>query len=128
MKKIFLIFILLLFCCYTRTFSQDSIFVYDSISNTYVINDNYAIGKEFNIFETISLNSDTISNNDLAEKVIFINFWFEGCAPCIAELDALSDLYSKYKNNISFQFLSFSVDNVEVAKKAVSKYNIYYTG
>ena len=122
-----LILTVLLFICYTRSFSQDSYFVYDSISDTYKINENYVIGKEFSIFETISLNSDTISSNDLTEKVVFINFWFESCAPCIAELDALSDLYSKYKNNISFQFLSFSIDNVEIAKKAVSKNNIYYT-
>ena len=68
----------------------------------------------------------TINNQALKGKITIINFWFEACAPCIAELDALSNLYNKYKNNASFQFLSLTVDNSETAQKAVKKYNIPY--
>jgi thiol-disulfide isomerase/thioredoxin len=53
-----------------------------------------------------------------------MNFWFETCSPCIAELGALSDLFGKYKDNPNFLFLSFTIDNAEVAKKAVEKYDI----
>lgn len=115
----------MIFGC-TNSFSQESVLFYDSIANTFIINNNYAIGKEFCDFETISLNRDTITDNHLMGKITVVNFWFEGCAPCIAELEALTDLFNKYKNNISFQFLSFTVDNVEVAQKAVNKHNIPY--
>lgn len=114
---------------YTKSFSQDYAIVFDSITNTYKFNRdlNYAIGKKMCDFKAISLNGNTISNDQLIGKVTVVNLWFEGCAPCITELDFLSDLYNKYRNNRFFNFFSFTVDNVEVARKSVNKYNILFT-
>ena len=125
--------ILLLICVcsfsYAKSNAQVQTFVFDSITNTFKVSEdiNYAIGKEFPVFKAISLNNETISSDNLSGKVTMVNLWFEGCAPCIAELDVLINLYNKYKNNASFQFLSFTVDDFSVARKAVNKYNIPYS-
>jgi len=82
------------------------------------------LGKDFSEFKTVALNGDVISEKNLNGKVTLVNFWFETCAPCIAELGALSNLFNEYKDNPDFLFLSFTVDNLEVARKAVEKYDI----
>ncbi len=66
-----------------------------------------SIGKAFQHF-TATVDGDTISNETLKGKVVFINFWFEACPPCIAELDALNTLYKKFRHNKNFAFLSFT--------------------
>lgn len=77
-------------------------------------------------FFAISTSGDTIRRGDILGKVTFINFWFENCRPCIAELDDLSNLYHKFKDNSSFLFLSFTVDNRELAEINLKKYNLSY--
>lgn len=84
------------------------------------------IGKQFFPFTAESLNGDIISNKDLDGKITIINFWFEGCAPCIAEFDALKSIYSKFSNNSRFQFVSFTKDYPEYVSKAVKKYNLSF--
>lgn len=74
----------------------------------------------------ITLNGDTITEKQLIGKVILINFWFEHCDPCIAELPALNELYLKYRNHPEFQLLSFVREYPESAEKCVQKFNITY--
>ena len=129
MKDKFLFFVCILIFSYVKSNSQVQTIVFENITNTFKVSEdiNYAIGKEFPVFKAVSLNNETISSDNLSGKVTMVNFWFDGCAPCIIELDALINVYNKYKNDVSFQFLSFTIDDVEVAQKAVNKYNIPYT-
>jgi thiol-disulfide isomerase/thioredoxin len=39
-------------------------------------------------------------------KVILINFWATWCAPCVAEMPSLQDLYSEYQDKMDFYFVS----------------------
>ena len=57
---------------------------------------------EFNISSTAGQRS--FSNNDLANKVVFVNFWFTNCPPCMAEMKALNQLYDTLKGNRDFVF------------------------
>ena len=82
------------------------------------------IGKQLLPFTAESLNGDTISNKELEGKIIIINFWFEGCAPCVAEFDALKSIYNKFCNNSRFQFISFTKDYPEYVSNVVKKYNL----
>ncbi|MDH6342688.1 peroxiredoxin [Parabacteroides sp. PFB2-12] len=75
-------------------------------------------------FTAVSLDGDTITRDMLDDKVVLMNFWFESCRPCMAELDDLSKLYLTFKENPSFLFLSFTVDPKERAVKCVEKHNI----
>lgn len=88
---------------------------------------NLNIGKEFPDFHAISLNSERKSGKELKGKITLINFWFRECAPCIAEFKALNLLYLKFKENPSFQFMSFTFDSPNDAKKTVDLHQLLYS-
>lgn len=67
----------------------------DSIRQTY-------IGKKYPAFVSVTMEGDTISEKMLSGKVTFLNFWFEACAPCIAEFEELKLMYEKYKVTSDF--------------------------
>jgi thiol-disulfide isomerase/thioredoxin len=53
----------------------------------------------------------------LKGKVVVINCWFYGCAPCIAEIPALNQLAQKYENQ-AVEFIALTRDS----KEALAKY------
>ena len=64
--------------------------------------------------------------DSLKGKVSFINFWFEQCAPCITEIEALNGIYNKYKGNSDFQLLAFTYEDTVVCARVSKKYKIAY--
>lgn len=78
-------------------------------------------------FKAVSIYGDTLTNKDLIGKVTFINFWFEGCSPCIAEMPALKLLFEKHKSDPNFQLITFSKDNATVAQQTVTKLQLPFT-
>ncbi len=72
----------------------------------------------------VNFKIDTLTNKNLLNKVTVINFWFEACSPCIAELEGFNKLYEANKSNKNFQFLSFNTDNLEKIKKNVEKFKV----
>jgi len=83
-------------------------------------------GKAFTSFQAESLGGISYSQSNLIGKITIINFWFELCAPCVAELDALNKLYHTFDANPKFQFISFSVDTPELARECIKRYNLLY--
>jgi thiol-disulfide isomerase/thioredoxin len=57
---------------------------------------------------------------------VLINFWFEGCHPCLAEFGALNELAEKLKGNKDFEFISFTWDNRETIDRVKEKYNLQF--
>lgn len=59
-------------------------------------------------------------------KVILINFWATWCAPCLAELPALQDLYNHFKNHNDIVFLFITTENLDKAHSFLVKkgYNL----
>jgi len=53
-----------------------------------------------------------------------INFWFEGCHPCVTEFPALNELAQQLKGNRDFEFISFTWDNQETIKRVKETYNL----
>ncbi len=85
------------------------------------------IGKEyFSEFQFTTVDGKLFSDKMFIGKVTFLNFWFEACAPCVAEFEALEDLYQKYKNNPDFQFVTFSTDRPEHIKKTLLRYGLHF--
>ena len=84
-----------------------------------------SIGKDFPHFNAL-FNGHMLSNDSLTGKVLFINFWFKACPPCIAEMPALNELYKKLKGNKSFEFLSFTYENRSNVKSFRQKYKAQY--
>jgi thiol-disulfide isomerase/thioredoxin len=49
---------------------------------------------------------DKINLSRSEDKVILLNYWATWCAPCIAELPDLENLYADYKQEIDFYFIT----------------------
>lgn len=52
------------------------------------------------------LNDQSVNLNQSQDKPILINFWATWCAPCIAEMPDLYELYKTFKNDVDFYFVS----------------------
>jgi len=84
-----------------------------------------ATGKPFPNFVVVN-EGGQINNDSLKGKVVLINFWFEGCHPCLAEFGALNELAQKLKRNKDFEFISFTWDNAETIKRVKEKYRLQF--
>ncbi len=67
-----------------------------------------------------------VDNKSLKGKVVLINFWFEGCHPCMAEMEALNELFKKMKGNNDFVFISLTRDNQEAIRRVKEKYALSF--
>ena len=84
------------------------------------------IGKMYPEFQVVTLDSDTISEKNLKGKITLFNFWFETCAPCVAEFGELNKIYERLKTNSDFQFISFSTDAIEDIKRLIQEYQLRF--
>lgn len=84
-----------------------------------------AVGKIVPEFSVLSYNK-LFTNQNLLGKVVFVNFWFASCAPCIAEFDSLNDIYEKLRNETDFEFISFTFEPQEKIDEIIKKSNIKY--
>ena len=82
--------------------------------------------QEFRQFHAKDLNGNSYSKDSLRNKVTFINFWMENCAPCLAEFGVLNELFNKYKDDKRFLFISFTYESKENALRVVNEYKLQY--
>jgi peroxiredoxin len=61
----------------------------------------------------------TNSNLDFQKKdVLYVySFWATWCAPCVQELDAISDVYGDWKSKINIEVIAVSVDDARTEKR-----------
>ena len=59
------------------------------------------------------------SNFDFQKKdVLYVfSFWATWCAPCVQELDAISDVYGDWKQKINIELIAVSVDDSRTEKR-----------
>jgi len=86
----------------------------------------YLVGKTLPIFDLKSVKGKLYTDKNLIDKITFINFWFEACAPCIAEMNALEMLYENFKEYKNFQFLSVTYEKKETIERIMGKYKMTY--
>jgi peroxiredoxin len=67
------------------------------------------VGCEAPNFEVTTITGEQLTLSQLKGKVIVMNFWFESCAPCIAELPALNKLANEYQSE-EVVFIAFGKD------------------
>jgi peroxiredoxin len=113
-------------CFFNVVFSQNN-FLADSIMQKAFYPDGFdEPGKYFEKFSNFSIDGKSYSDDSLKNKINIINFWFEACAPCIAEFDALNKLYERFKTNKNFQFLSFTFESKENGQRVANSYHLSY--
>lgn len=105
-----------------QTPGKNTVIDFDSLM---IVKASEIIGKPFPDF--VAANEEGKVNNDnLKGKVVLINFWFEGCHPCLAEFGALNELAQKLKGYKDFEFISFTWDNKETIKRVKKKYKLQF--
>lgn len=59
------------------------------------------------------------SNLDFQKKdVLYVySFWATWCAPCVQELDAISDVYGDWKQKLNIELIAVSVDDSRTEKR-----------
>jgi thiol-disulfide isomerase/thioredoxin len=51
-------------------------------------------------------NNQTVNFTQSEGKPVLVNYWATWCAPCIAEMPDLQELYSDYKDEVDFYFIT----------------------
>jgi thiol-disulfide isomerase/thioredoxin len=102
------LFSLLLLSCQKETIDYDSavrscvpdtmylIGENDTIKSTY-IDIHCIVGAQLPSFSSVTMDNVKIDSSYFSDRVSVINFWFEGCQPCEAEMPGLNKLVEKYK-------------------------------
>ncbi|REG98872.1 TlpA family protein disulfide reductase [Flavobacterium aquicola] len=83
-------------------------------------------GKKFPEITMNSISEKTISTKDFKDKIVIINWWSTGCAPCVKEIPELNKIAEKYKSNNNVLFLAITNDNRERVTKFLEKHEFRY--
>lgn len=75
--------------------------------------------QEFPSVDLKSLESETISTSSFNEKdkLYVFSFWATWCAPCIQELEAISEVYEDWKTQINVEIVAVSTDDSRTQKR-----------
>ena len=75
-------------------------------------------------FTLKSLEGKELNFEEQRGKVVFINFWATWCAPCIAEMPSIQNLYEVYKDDANVSFVMINIDDKKSkAKQFIDKKN-----
>ncbi len=77
-------------------------------------------------FSATDLDGKPLSSAALTGKVVVVNFWYAGCAPCRAEAKDLEKVYSQFANQ-GVAFVGVNVrDSAETAKTFNETFGVSY--
>ena len=68
-----------------------------------------------------------LTNEDLLGKVVYINFWFTACIPCMQEMPQINELFDRFKSDTNFILISTTYDSIEKIESAKEKFKIKYS-
>jgi len=123
MKRGLFISILMTVFISLRAHSQDEL---DRFNDTLKMGTSYLIGQRMRQYDLTGMDGKLYSSSQLKGKVTFIGFLTEFCAPCVAETPALNQLYSDFKADSNFQYLSFTIENWGNPTAFIRKHQIEY--
>ena len=71
-------------------------------------------------FSATDLDGKSLSSTELTGKVVVVNFWYAGCAPCRAEAKDLEKVYSQFANQ-GVAFVGVNVRDSAVTAKTFNE-------
>ena len=77
-------------------------------------------------FELKSIDGAIITADSLKGKLSIINFWFQTCAPCIAEMPGLNHLKEKY-GTASINYMAISTDSEKDVREFLTRKAFNFT-
>ena len=77
------------------------------------------------LFEAVDLQGNSYKLEELKGKVVVLNFWFIGCAPCRIEMPGLNEMVKEYKDK-DVVFLAFALDSKESLEEFLTKTEFAY--
>jgi len=83
-------------------------------------------GRPYHDFNFTTLDGKTFTAGNTRGKVVYLNFWFEACAPCHIEFEALNGLYDSLKNDTSVVFAALTFETREQLPFLVEKEKLRY--
>lgn len=63
--------------------------------------------------KSVSLKSDF----SVKDKIYVFSFWATWCAPCVQELDAISEVYEDWKKELNMELIAVSTDDSRTQKR-----------
>ena len=83
------------------------------------------VGCDAPSFDLMTLQGRRLKSSDLKGKIVVLNFWYTGCAPCVAEMPALNRLFSEYAND-KIEFIALAQDNTEKIKSFLAHHQFSF--
>jgi|GEM_PF-1155249 len=71
-------------------------------------------------FSVTALNGETYDSESLKGKVVVLNFWFIGCAPCRIEIPGLNEMIKEYAEK-EVVFIAFALDDAKALETFLSE-------
>lgn len=77
-------------------------------------------------FSVTALDGETYDSESLKGKVIVLNFWFIGCAPCRIEIPGLNEMIKEYAEK-EVVFIAFALDDAQSLEAFLSEFPFDYS-
>src|SRR3569833_1260720 len=81
----------------------------------------FKTGEKITTFKTKDINGNKIDLKALEGKIVVLNFWFIGCAPCRMEIPDLNKLVDSFKTNDKIVFIAVALDDKTSLKGFLEK-------
>ena len=85
-----------------------------------------SLGQPFPAFQVTDYTGRVFDSKQLQGKVIVLNFWFVGCAPCEVEMAELNRLHAKYQSDPNVVFVSLVHSPKEVVETFLATHPFTY--